>query len=282
MILRNKGQAIVEAVIAMGSVLVVVVILLPLLGKFVETTQATDQAARYMAWERTVWFQNAPSDTSNAATKSNEELEQEIHWRFFSNNEESLSSDDSLLTKTWTVADNINPMLATYQTTESGRVSLLNATKTEGDDQDRVVTARVTESDTPGLTGDIGGLVSLLDFGGFSVNDKGMYGSELAYTFAELPGILPFDESFSVTSESKLFVLGDGWNTSGRNHNIKMVQGLTPSAILDFGFVNSVRDVLGIFPVARELRTSWLDLGRVDTEQAPEQRLCRVSGTKCL
>lgn len=276
-----KGQALIESVIAIGTVLIVVVTLLPLLAKFIEVRQSTDQAARYMAWERTVWFQQAPKHTSHAATKSNAELEREIHWRFFSDDKNVLSSEDSSAQKKWKIEKNINPMLGTWQTTNNEFTSLMYNEKSNQSNEDKVVTANVVESGTPGLSGRVGGILSAIDFGGFSVNQKGYYGSSVAYKLAELPGILPFDGRFEFNTNSQLYLIGDGWNTSGRDHSVKMVRGLTPSAALDMGFLNKVRNVLGFLPVAREMRTSWLELGKVDTEQVPEQRLCRVSGNRC-
>ena len=60
-----------------------------------------------------------------------------------------------------------------------------------------------------------------------------------------------------------------------------MVQGLVPSNMLDSGIINTVRDGIGWLPFAKEIRTDSLRFGHVDTERAPEQRLCRLRGTRC-
>ncbi|MGX5201356.1 hypothetical protein [Aliikangiella sp. IMCC44632] len=281
---RVKGQAIVEAIIAISSVLIVAAILLPLLTKFIETRQASEQAARYVAWERTVWKQ---SGSNKLAVKSNSELQNEVHWRFLSNQDAALSSDDKLSSKTWSSDKNINPMLTTQQThqfkpdnliagLENNSSSASNKNKSE-----QLFSITSKESKTPGFGSTIGSILSVLDFAGFKLNQKGLFGSEVSFKFANLNGIAPF-EDIDLSVKDELFVLSDGWNASGRRDTQKKVQGLTPSSLLDVGFLNTVRDGIGWLPFAKEIRSSSLQFGRVDTEQVPEQRTCRQSGNRCL
>ena len=280
---QQRGQALVESIIAISTVLLAMVILIPLLGKYVESVQKTDQAARYSAWERTVWFQSAPSGTSNAAVKSNEEMQREIHWRFFSDDNVVLSSKDSTSNQRWTVANNLNPMLGTRQSHGQGVVSLLDNgnANNNGNSADELITLTTTNKESKGVSGILNNFLSLFQFGGFSVSSKGLYTSQVEYAYAELPGIEPFDKSLNINPKSEVVIQADGWNTSGRNHNVRMVRGLTPSTLFDQGIINTVRNGIGWLPFAKEIRTSSLKFGHVDTEQLPQQRLCTVSGNRC-
>ena len=218
---RVKGQALIELVVAITTVLILFVVFLPLLGKFAETKQATDQAARYMAWERTVWFEGAPSGTSNAAVKSNAELEREIHWRFFSNSDEELSSEDSLVSKSWSVDENINPMLTTRQNNGDGLSALL----IDSNNSEKLVRATVVQQGTPGMLPTVGLQLDIMGaIGGFKVNEKGFFGGQVSYQYTDIAGLDLFDADSIIDSTSELYVLGDGWNTSGRNHTVGMVK----------------------------------------------------------
>lgn len=277
-----KGQAVIESIIAISLVLIVFVVLLPILGKFVESKQATDQAARYMAWERTVWFENTPNNVRHAAVKSNQQLENEIHWRFYSNNQAQLSSDDANADKEWRVANNLNPMLGTRNSHTNGLVALIEPQQEVNNERrDKLVSATTSDNDPGGASAAINRFVSLIDFGGFAVNTKGLKGSKVSYDFASLPGIEPFDEEFNLDLESELFVQADGWNTAGREHTIKNVQGLTPSSILNFDFMKTIQRGIGGMFFAKELKPTSLIFGHVDTEAVPEQRLCQLRGNRC-
>lgn len=54
---HERGQALTEFLIAASFVLVPMFIFIPMLGKYIDFKHATIQAARYQAWEYTVWFE---------------------------------------------------------------------------------------------------------------------------------------------------------------------------------------------------------------------------------
>jgi len=53
---RHRGQAMTELLIAASFILVPLFLLVPTLGKFIDMRHAAIQAARYQAWEYTVWY----------------------------------------------------------------------------------------------------------------------------------------------------------------------------------------------------------------------------------
>ena len=55
---RERGQAMTEFVIAATFVLLPMFVFIPMLGKYIDFKHATIQAARYQAWEYTVWYED--------------------------------------------------------------------------------------------------------------------------------------------------------------------------------------------------------------------------------
>jgi len=53
---RLNGQAMTEVLVAASFILVPLFLIIPAFGKFIDMRQATIQAARYQAWEYTVWY----------------------------------------------------------------------------------------------------------------------------------------------------------------------------------------------------------------------------------
>lgn len=93
----QKGQAITEFNVTAAFLLVPLFIMIPLLGKYIDMKHSSVQAARYMAWERTVWFDDKtkPEDTSTAQVKSQKKLIKETQQRIFSGvSEDSLDGGD--------------------------------------------------------------------------------------------------------------------------------------------------------------------------------------------
>lgn len=95
---RCKGQAMTETVITASTVLVPIFLLIPLLGKYIDMKQTTIQAARYEAWEYTVWYGTNQTQTiatpsgerpfgysaSGQPVKTRTEVQKESRKRFFS------------------------------------------------------------------------------------------------------------------------------------------------------------------------------------------------------
>ena len=78
---RGSGQALVEFLIAATLVLIPMFLIVPLLGKYMDLKATAIQAARYAAWERTVFFNGTDWP---AADKDDLKIQREIQQRFFS------------------------------------------------------------------------------------------------------------------------------------------------------------------------------------------------------
>src|SRR5690606_31683869 len=99
---RRRGQAMTELLIAATFVLVPLLLLIPLLGKYIDIRHATIQAARYEAWEYTVWYNGSYGGTDDRPkgypnplpVKTVVETEREAMRRCFSNTETPITGND--------------------------------------------------------------------------------------------------------------------------------------------------------------------------------------------
>lgn len=89
---QHSGQAMTEFVVSVSFVFLSLFVIVPIFGKLMDMQAQTQQAARYVAWERTVWFDKgeAPDESviSNAywesvAMRSDSELMDTMTNRFF-------------------------------------------------------------------------------------------------------------------------------------------------------------------------------------------------------
>ncbi len=88
----QRGQAMTEFTIAAACVLVPLFLMLPFLGKFMDMKATSIQAARYAAWERTVWY---GSDQWESGQKTDQQIKNEVVQRFFNDTaDKALTSSD--------------------------------------------------------------------------------------------------------------------------------------------------------------------------------------------
>lgn len=94
---HQRGQAIVETAIVASSVLIVAFLALSMIGRISDVRDRTLAAARYAAWERTVYFSDSwPSKYGQAATKSDAEIRSEISQRVLGQTSGVKGDDGSL------------------------------------------------------------------------------------------------------------------------------------------------------------------------------------------
>lgn len=91
-LLRQSGQAMTEFVVTVSYVFLGLLVIVPTFGKIMDLQFQTQQASRYIAWERTVWFdQNESPDESrvssayweSVATRDDDDLMSSMENRFF-------------------------------------------------------------------------------------------------------------------------------------------------------------------------------------------------------
>src|SRR5690554_6816861 len=97
---KLRGQAMTEFVVSVGFIFIVLFVAVPLFGKLMDIKFQNLQAARYVAWERTVWLQDRHAWNSNnqensddfvisnaefqsVAVRNNDALSNSVQNRFF-------------------------------------------------------------------------------------------------------------------------------------------------------------------------------------------------------
>lgn len=86
---RQRGQSTVEFV-TLSFVMVPLLLIVPLLGKYMDIAQTTAVASRYTAFEGTVHH-----SSSAGGWKSDAQLAQEVRRRFFSNSDAPIKTNDT-------------------------------------------------------------------------------------------------------------------------------------------------------------------------------------------
>ena len=266
---RSAGQAMTELLIAATFVLVPLFLLIPLLGKYIDIRHATVQAARYEAWEYTVWFNGAgggqkddrPDGYSNSLPmKTVDQTERESMRRFFSDTSLPLNADDKL---GWTSV-NRNPLWTDHRGQPLWDGSLDPDTTTQRNEPTPDLTGGVMSTiigiiDT--IFEALASALSLIGDVGFTAIDKDGYSISSVAAVVKVPdGLIDFanmtqggvDTSvthFNLTFRSQAAVLTDSWNAGGLEHTTNQAGGLVPTKILDalFDSIPVIADVWNIF-----------------------------------
>ncbi|MEI6858653.1 MAG: hypothetical protein V5788_02490 [Shewanella sp.] len=121
---NQQGAVIAEFVIIVVFILIPLIIGLQFIGKYIDTTQKMEIAARYSIWERTVWYQKVPDtlkDMNINTEKSPLQISHELENRIFSAKDTSIY----LAQNTDEVNENEDGMSQSYWIDDSGnRTSL--------------------------------------------------------------------------------------------------------------------------------------------------------------
>lgn len=292
---RQSGAMLVEFAVVAGAVLVPLLLLTSLLGKQIDAKHRYEQGLRYAAFERTTWLERNPRDIPNRggrplATKSAQEIATEVQMRVFADRNVLVRSDhrngninevmDPMLMRP--IAVRLNNQTSAYQPWLVDRANNNNRPRYGGLTQ--------PNQQLPGAVA--GGIDTVFDglrrVTGFSVETNGLYQTRLevdlndvAYPrypeFAQnnqpngTPLDLRVDRYGDPRTPRQLMLLADGWNVDGPAHARSRVRDLVSTDFLNNGALNTVLNVVGWFPMAREF--GWLEFGKVDVEPVPAQRL---------
>lgn len=246
-----------EFLIASAYVLVPLFIAVPLLTKYIDMRHAAIQAARYEAWEYTVWYNPADDnnilDNFSAVTvpeKSPTQTQKEARRRFFSDisEEGTLPITSADKNDDWKLAD----ANGFWNDTTHG-VPLYSSGKYD----DSASLTSSTDTPTLPILGDV--INTLMDIVGFAFDALGsvlgFIGSSAGFTAINTDGYSTATVAFPVRTldyfnedhftvgddiggdtTNKVFsarasVLGDGWNAGGREHASNQVQGTIPTIL---------------------------------------------------
>jgi hypothetical protein len=285
-VVQQKGQALVEGVIALTFVIVPLLILLPYLSKMTEVQHRVSEAAQYTSWERTVWKNSRPSlfpntNSHHVALMQEQDIALSIPWRFYQKNGQLISSAN---TNEWDWDDRIHPLLKSQTSQTSERTSNENLLSLTDENITDGELSRFEREEISGKTpGSIGravdNMVGLLSFTGFSLERKPYYQTEVS-TKLQNHYIEPFDE-LNLRFKGNSALMASGWNAGGIDHAEKRVKKLVLTTVLDNGVVRTIQRLAGIIPFGEELKPSSLKFGYVAPNILPENRLCRYGTENC-
>jgi hypothetical protein len=274
-----SGQAMTELLITASTVLVPLLLLIPLLGKYIDIKHATIQAARYQSWEYTVWYA-ASGDTPSGFVdgggtalpfpiKGTNQVRNESRRRFFSPTDAPITPADS--TGTWNV-DERNMLWTDHR----GNPILTNNTSND---------TIASQEDTPDYSlGILNVLLDIIDAVfealawvmnlvgkdvGFSmINTEGLAKSHIEVpitapvglidfpTISDIPGTDDSTAALNINYVASAAVLTDGWNAGGLGHTINQTGGMVPTKILK-ELISSIPGLDTVWDVVSLLIPEW-------------------------
>ncbi len=294
MAVRQAGAVSLEVIIVCMLVLVPLFILTPLLGKYIDTKQKVEVAARYAAWERTAWF--APGSTTlgsaggtdaQSAQKTNEQIGFETQARVFSGRDEPVHNGQG----NGSSGEQLDYMSYFMNRDNSGVASyealFEDAPGAPADQYINIVANSGDGSDVPGVAENAAGLLTSIAgyIGGFDLNNDGLYTSEITMDVKE-PAWFDAFAGIDIKFTREHTLLADGWGAGGLDHNEKLVRGLTLTTILDNVVLGAVQDLAGnrlfstLVPFTRDIATNCLVFGKVDADQVPDEVLGNIASSR--
>lgn len=241
----ERGQALTEFVIGAVLFLIPLFLIIPLLGKYTDMKGSAIQAARYNAWERTVWYGQSSSSTGDwvGNDKSEATIKSEMASKF-------------LTSELWH--------------DRAGTAMLAGSSNS------------ITNETSPGTANTILGFaVSVANaIGPFNLEMDGMYRGTATINIANTASVIsevlgsgagadPARLNLSITDTN--VIMANGWGANGAAHVKKQVQGLTPTSVLSNPVLDAVRWIL--VPFTPELAPTVLELGKIEVDQIPPDRL---------
>jgi len=274
---RNGGQAMVEALVVLVA-LIPLFLLVPMIGKTGEIKSNTIGAARYSAWERTVYFDHqnhSPSFSMSVASKSGTAISNEAYVRIFSGPDAPIRGNDG---QTGAIASGgANQVTAKYTGVSDQLLDSQTAAMSGGRSPGVVNDVVMTVIDFLGggvenCSGGGGGgspnawqdIVQYLTKGDFFLSNCGYVQSDVTVTTkaAISPQLAPFDK-LRLTFKQTHVVLSDSWNAGGPTHIRSQVAPFTLTSILDpkssflSGVGRAVEDIVAVL---------WPEFGPVQSD----------------
>ena len=275
---RLTGQAMTETLVTASTVLVPLLLLIPLLGKYIDIKHTAIQAARYEAWEYTVWY-GAESETPGGfvdgggkdlaqPVKSPARVQSESRWRFFSAPDSPI---EPVYAGNWD-KDDRNPLWTDH------RGNSLIESNNPADPP-------LTQEPTPDYSlGILNTLLDILDavfealawamsladrdVGFTMINTDGCAVSSVSVQVTAPPGLIDFptitdtpgvDDStaaLNINYTAGASVLTDGWNAGGLGHTINQAGGMVPTKILN-ELIEAIPGLNEVWDVVSLLVPEW-------------------------
>lgn len=267
----QRGQAMTEFVVGAVLFLVPVFLIIPMFGRYSDIKAAAAQSARYVAWERTVWYGGASAHaTWPGHAKSEEELRREAMVRVVQQGRGVLRADDK-------TSGEVPARPRAMWTNRDGSTMLKTA-----------AIGPVTNAKSPDIaTGDVlGTLVDFTSFLGFSLETRGLYTGEGRITVTTLPigGTLGSNSKFGLFDpddvaggplvfKDRNVILANGWGANGASHVRSLVSGLSITGLSTKIHLDKIMEVAACAAaVAFVPELCFLDIGKIEPDIVPPDR----------
>jgi hypothetical protein len=266
---RQRGQAMTEFVIGSILFLIPMFLIIPMMGKYSDIKAAAAQTARYVAWERTVWYGGGSASVSwPGNSKSEADIKNEARQRVTAfgggiadGDKTAGSFASSGGRQSWYNRD-ASPMLASYGAASLGTIT--------NDDSPDTITGTV-----------LGAITAITSITGFHLETKGLYtgSAEISVTTAPIginldgsttgrfdPGVLVFKD--------KNVILANGWSGNGSAHVKTQTAGLAPLGLVGDSTLGPVLQIAGCIALAAFApEFCFLEIGKIEPDVVPPDRL---------
>ncbi len=244
---RQSGQSTVEFVV-LALVMVPLLLIVPLIGKYMDIAQTTAIASRYVAFEGSVRH-----SSSTNGWKTDAELAQEVRRRFFSNSDAPVKTNDT--------AGNFNAHRNTLWFDHKGNPVLPVF------ENDVAVTTSKDHLDWPNS------LVPTFA-NGFGLSKANLYTGRVQVNLASVAGLKPFD-TLGLSMQRSTTVLVDPWAASGPAMVRSKIQAATAAFPYDvpFGLKDTSTAIRALGLPYDKLETNHPNIGAVEPDIVPTDRL---------
>lgn len=243
----QQGQSTIEFVV-LSLVLVPLMLIVPLVGKYMDIAQTTAVASRYVAFEGSVRH-----SSSVDSWKSDAELSQEVRRRFFSNSDAHVKTNDS--------AGDFNAHRNTLWFDHRGGPLL-----PEFDNNIKVGTTKESYSQP---------FANALFAGNFGLSQANLYTGQVRVGIADIAGLKPFD-SIGLEVSRHTALLADPWSASGPgsvNSKVKNAGVVFPYKALEIAAAPIIPLVILFEKLPGGAPPP--DIGRVTPDRVPTDRLAK-------
>lgn len=230
------------------------------LGKLGDSRHQMHEAARYAAWERTVWSESDPKLNS----KPNKEVVNETLSRVLGEPQTPVNSKND--------GKDIKPKVRKFESllyvnnAKTGKRSVIYK-------EDKGEYLKLSLKEEAALKGKASKALGSLIKHGFSLNDNGLQTSTFTWNHEWIPALDVGLPELSVSSHNTL--LTESWNAGSPQQVKDTLKKAVATSFLDKSIVKkglSAMSKLGF----KEFKN--LHLGKIDVDRVPCQRLTNVSG----
>lgn len=240
----QAGQSTVEFLV-LALVLVPLLLIVPLIGKYMDIAQTAAVASRYVAFEGEVRH-----STSDEGWKSDAELAMEVRRRFFSNSDAPIKTHDT--------AGDFNAHRNTLWFDHRGDPLLPKFADNIG--------VRTTRES---LAQPFGAVYAA----SLGLPQDTLYTGNVHVSVADIAGLKPFDE-LGLTVSRSTTLLADPWAAQGPGAVVEKIKGDGWNPLGPFAHSITALAAAPIKPFLwLEFNTPAPDIGRVEPDRVPADRL---------